>query len=223
MTNNMTPRPKVRGAIVGVDTHKHIHVAVAVDACGAPSGRSRVRRRFRRLSGPSRVGRDTRAHPGVRHRRHRRLWRGLDPCGPPRGASCRGSESSGPTPAPYCRQVRPDRRRGRRPVGAGGPCDRDAEDRGWAVEMIRQLKVARDTAVKARTAAMNTLKQISVNAPSVVREPLHGLTAQRMLARCAGLRPGRLDTTSTSRDSRPRRRPPSGRGSAWAPTSRPSS
>ena len=27
-----------------------------------------------------------------------------------------------------------------------------------AVEMIRQLKVARDTAVKARTAAMNTLK-----------------------------------------------------------------
>ena len=37
-----------------------------------------------------------------------------------------------------------------------------------AVEMIRPLKVARDTAVKARTAAMNTLKQISVNAPSVV-------------------------------------------------------
>ena len=29
-----------------------------------------------------------------------------------------------------------------------------------AVEMIRQLKVARDTAVKARTTAMNTLKQI---------------------------------------------------------------
>jgi len=30
--------------------------------------------------------------------------------------------------------------------------------------MIRQRKVARDTAVNARTAAMNTLKQISVNA-----------------------------------------------------------
>ena len=67
-----------------------------------------------------------------------------------------------------------------------------------AVEMIRQLKVARDTAVKARTAAMNTLKQISVNAPSVVREPLHGLTAQRLLARCAALRPGRLDTPTAS-------------------------
>ena len=63
-----------------------------------------------------------------------------------------------------------------------------------AVEMIRQLKVARDTAVKAHTAAMNTLKQISVNAPSVVREPLHNLTAQRLLVRCAALRPGRLDT-----------------------------
>ena len=30
-------------------------------------------------------------------------------------------------------------------------------------------------------------------------------------------------TTGTSRDSRPRRRPPSGRGSGWAPTARPSS
>ena len=67
-----------------------------------------------------------------------------------------------------------------------------------AVEMIRQLKVARDTAVKARTAAMHTLKPISVNAPSVVREPLHGLTAQRLLARCAALRPGRLDTPTAS-------------------------
>ena len=67
-----------------------------------------------------------------------------------------------------------------------------------AVEMIRQLTVARDTAVKARPAAMNTLKPISVNAPSVGREPLHGLTAQRLLARCAALRPGRLDTPTAS-------------------------
>ena len=38
MTNNLTPRPEVRGAIVGVDTHKHIHVAVAVDTCGIHLG-----------------------------------------------------------------------------------------------------------------------------------------------------------------------------------------
>ena len=95
MTTNLTPRPEVRGAIVGVDTHKHIHVAVAIDTCGIV-----VRRRFRRLSGPPHVGRDPRADPGVRHRRHRRLWRGPCACGPPSGASCCGSESSGPAPAP---------------------------------------------------------------------------------------------------------------------------
>ena len=39
-----------------------------------------------------------------------------------------------------------------------------------AVEMMRQLKVARDSAVKARTTAMSTLKQILVNAPPVLRE-----------------------------------------------------
>ena len=43
-----------------------------------------------------------------------------------------------------------------------------------AVEMMRQLKVARDSAVKARTTAMSTLKQILVNAPPVLREPLQG-------------------------------------------------
>ena len=34
-----------------------------------------------------------------------------------------------------------------------------------AVEMMRQLKIVRDTAVKARTAAMITLKQLVVHAP----------------------------------------------------------
>ena len=48
-----------------------------------------------------------------------------------------------------------------------------------AVEMMRQLKITRDTAVKARTTAMNTLKQIVVNAPPHLREALHALTDSR--------------------------------------------
>ena len=59
-----------------------------------------------------------------------------------------------------------------------------------AVEMMRQLKITRDTAVKARTTAMNTLKQIVVNAPPHLREALHALTDHGLLTRCAGLRPG---------------------------------
>ena len=66
------------------------------------------------------------------------------------------------------------------------------------VEMMRQLKITRDTAVKARTTAMNTLKQIIVHAPPELREALHGLTDHGLLTRCAGLRPGPVDTPTAS-------------------------
>ena len=66
------------------------------------------------------------------------------------------------------------------------------------VEMMRQLKITRDTAVKARTTAMNTLKQIIVHAPPVLREALHDLTDHGLLTRCAGLRPGPIDTPTAS-------------------------
>ena len=64
--------------------------------------------------------------------------------------------------------------------------------------MIRQLKITRDTAMKARTTAMNTLKQIIVQAPPVLREALHDLTDHGLLTRCAGLRPGPIDTPIAS-------------------------
>ena len=67
-----------------------------------------------------------------------------------------------------------------------------------AVEMMRQLKIARDTAVKARTTAMVTLKQIIVNAPPLLREPLQALTSRALVTRCARLRPGPLDTPVAS-------------------------
>ena len=67
-----------------------------------------------------------------------------------------------------------------------------------AVEMMRQLKITRDTAVKGRTTAMNTLKQIVVHAPPVLREVLHALTDHGLLTRCAGLRPGPIDTPTAS-------------------------
>ena len=38
MPNNLPPRPEVRGAIVGVDTHQHLHGAVAIDTCGIHLG-----------------------------------------------------------------------------------------------------------------------------------------------------------------------------------------
>ena len=52
--------------------------------------------------------------------------------------------------------------------------------------------------MKARTTAMNTLKQIIVQAPPVLREALHDLTDHGLLTRCAGLRPGPIDTPIAS-------------------------
>ena len=67
-----------------------------------------------------------------------------------------------------------------------------------AVEMMRHLKVARRTAVKARTSAMITLKQIVVTAPPALRETLHPLADQALLKRCRGWRCGTIDTPTAS-------------------------
>jgi hypothetical protein len=65
-------------------------------------------------------------------------------------------------------------------------------------EMIRQIKVARDTAVKARTAAIITLKALVVNAPAELRESLDGLADKALIDRCAGFRPGEITDTTAS-------------------------
>jgi transposase len=66
------------------------------------------------------------------------------------------------------------------------------------VEMLRQIKVAKDLAVKARTAAMISLKQVLVNADPTVREALEPLTKMALIDRCAGLRPGTVDTVTAA-------------------------
>ena len=59
--------------------------------------------------------------------------------------------------------------------------------------MLRHLKVARRTAVNARTSAMITLKQIVVPAPPARRETRHPLADQALLTRCRGWRCGTID------------------------------
>jgi len=58
------------------------------------------------------------------------------------------------------------------------------------VEMIRQVKIAKDLAVKARSAAIISLKTIIVTAEPELREQLQGLPRVALIERCAGLRPG---------------------------------
>ena len=58
--------------------------------------------------------------------------------------------------------------------------------------MVRQIKIARDTAVKARSAAIITLKTLIVNAPGELRDVLEPLTDRKLIDRCAALEPGDL-------------------------------
>ena len=64
--------------------------------------------------------------------------------------------------------------------------------------MIRQVKVAKNLAVKARTATMISLKQIIVNAPAELREDLQPLSKMALIQRCAALRPGQITTILAS-------------------------
>ena len=62
------------------------------------------------------------------------------------------------------------------------------------VEMIRMLKSAKNSAIKARTQAVNQMRAFVVTAPAELREKLDRLGANALAARCIGFRPGRLDS-----------------------------
>ena len=63
------------------------------------------------------------------------------------------------------------------------------------VEAIRMLSVARRSATKARTQAINQLHALVVTAPDQVKHQLERLPAKARVKACAGFRPGDGDTT----------------------------
>ncbi len=99
---------------------------------------------------------------------------------------------------------RPDRRTRRRngksdPLDAisaaravlAGTATGTPKQRDGAVESIRALRVARRSAVKSRTAALNALRQLVITAPDELRQHLSGLSETALITTCARLRPGR--------------------------------
>ncbi len=62
--------------------------------------------------------------------------------------------------------------------------------RDGIVESIRVLRLARQTAVKARTQTAIQLRTLIVSAPDELRDELIALKTKPSIARCAGLRPG---------------------------------
>lgn len=178
--------------VVGVDTHADIHVAVALSSLGARLG--------------SRIVATTPAGFGE-------LVDWVGGFGPVR---CFGVEGTGSYGAALARHLgaaghavvevdRPDRRT-RRLKGKSDPVDAEAAARavlaGTAsgcpkagdgrVEMIRSLRVARRSALKARTQATNQLLALVLTSPQGLRASLRSMSLLRLVKVAARFRPGPL-------------------------------
>jgi transposase len=76
----------------------------------------------------------------------------------------------------------------------------EAKTRDGNVEAMRVLRVARSSARKARTQALNQMRSIVATGPEPIRAELRDLTVYRLLERAAGYRPGqRRDVMSLTK------------------------
>ncbi len=180
--------------VIGVDTHKDAHVAVALDPLGARLGEHRLTT-------------TTQGHLDLE-----RWARSLG------DVAVFGIEGTGSYGAGLARFLagrgyavievnRPDRS-ARRRLGKSDSTDAELAARAVLsrvahttpksgvdeVEMIRMLKSTKNSAIKARTQAMNQMKALLVTAPAELRQALDRLTACALVTRCLRLRSGALVT-----------------------------
>jgi hypothetical protein len=178
------------GIVVGVDTHKDLHVARAKDELGRGLGEITIpasAKGYRALLSWSRGLGEVRAF-------------GVEGSGCYGAGLARHLRTHGEV---VIEVIRPNRQ-ARRRRGKSDPADAEAaasavlsgEASGTpkasdaAVEMIRALRVARSTANRARTQAINALHALVVTAPEELRGDVRGLPGPRLVRTCAGLRPG---------------------------------
>ena len=190
---NTIAQPERPRVTVGVDTHLDVHVAHAKDALG---------RRLATISSPTTPAGYRDLLAWARGLGAVEAW-GVE------GTGCYGAALTrflGDQGQVVLEVNRPDRQ-ARRRHGKSDPLDAEAAARAVqagevtatpkagdaTVEMIRSLRVARATAVKARTQAINALKALLVTAPAELREQLRGRSAAMLVREAAGLRPGPLD------------------------------
>jgi transposase len=194
----MTGPTRDRHVTIGVDTHLDVHVAVALDERGV---------RLREIHVPTTLA------------GYRRLEHWATGLGSVEAFGIEGTGSYGAGLARFLgdrghRVVevnRPDRATRHR-LGKSDPIDAEMAARAvlsgvatgtpkagdGSIEMIRMLKIARDSAVKARTQTLNQLTSVLVTAPSELRESLGGLSTSRLLGRCAAFRPGAIDSPAAA-------------------------
>ena len=182
---------------VGVDTHKHSHIARAKDGLGRHLGQLEIET-------------DPRGYAGLL------AW--AQEFGPVvtfgiEGTSSYGAgltrflRTQGQAVIEVLRPVRRDRRFGSKsdPIDADAAAGAVLSGKATAVpkagdagvEMVRALKIAKQTAIKARTQAVNAVKGLIVMAPDPIREQLRNLKTPALVRTCSAYRvDGASDPTS---------------------------
>jgi transposase len=190
--------PEPSRVTVGVDTHGEVHVACALDQLG--------RQLATRQATTTPIG--YRALLDWAQRLGEVQAWGVEGTGCYGAGLARFLDSQGQVVLEVNRPDRSTRRR----RGKSDPVDAEAAARavlaGQAtaipktgshlVEMVRCLRVARATAVKARTQAANALRALVVTAPAELREQLRGLPTGRLASTAARLRPGPILTVTAA-------------------------
>lgn len=178
--------------VVGVDTHQEQHVAVAIDQQGvrlgekhAPantSGYREIERWSRNLGTIRAFGIEGTGSYGAGISRFLtdRGYSVIEVNRPDRSTRYRKGKSD-PTDAEMAARAI-----------LAGVADAIPKSGQGEVEMIRMLKSAKDSAVKARTQAINQMKALIVTAPARLRETLDGLSASNLVTRCRSFRIGHL-------------------------------
>ena len=174
--------------IIGVDTHKDQHVAVAIDGLGVRLGESYVpvtscgyeelERWSRSLGEIHAFGIEGTGSYGAGVARFLtgRGYTVIEVNRPDRSVRHRKGKSD-PTDAEMAARA-----------VLSGVADATPKSGEGEVEMIRMLKSTKDSAVKARTQAGNQMKALVVTAPAELRERLDGLTTSALATRCRNFR-----------------------------------
>ena len=189
---------RVVQVVIGVDTHQNQHVAVAVDRQGvrlaqrhAPAstcGYGELERWSRSLGSVHAFGVEGTGSYGAGLARFLtdRGHTVIEVNRPDRSTRYRKGQSD-PTDAEMAARA-----------VLAGVADAIPKSGQGEVEMIRMLKKAKDSALKARTQAVNQMKALVVTAPAKLRETLDGLTADALASRCKSFRPGPLDSPTAA-------------------------
>ena len=190
---------KSRAVIVGVDTHKSTHVAVAIDMQGArlaalsipatPQGYLELEAWSRALGDVKAFGVEGTGSYGAGLSRSllKQGHKVVEVTRPNRQLRYTNGKSDSLDAEGAARSV------------LGGQATARPKTQTGSSEMIRHLKIARDTAVKSRSQAIVALKTLIINAPAELRDLLDQINGKVALIRhIAAFRPGEITSTTAS-------------------------